>query len=64
MDKNVLDFFFTFLFSKKSLIFLTFLDFPDRVEILPLLVEIPKFKNQYPQKFHEFFMNSLEIPLF
>ena len=48
MDKNVLDFFFTFLFSKKYLIFLTFLDFPDRVEILPLLVEIPKFKNQYP----------------
>ena len=72
-DKNFLDFSLTFLFSKKSLISLTlpyplpnsltFRDFPDRVETVPLLVEIPKVKNQDPWKFHEFFMNTLQIPL-
>ena len=74
MDKNFLDFSLTFLFSKKALISLTFPnplsnsltfpDFSDRLETVPLLVKIPKAKNQDPWKFHEIFMNTLEIPLF
>ena len=61
MDKNFIDFFLTFLFSKNSDFpdfpwsFTKFPDFPERVETLPLLVEIPKVKNQNPWKFHEFF---------
>ena len=68
MDKNFLDFSLTFLFSKKSLIFLTFLDslpnsrafpdFSDQLETLPLLVEIPKVKTHGNSTF---FMKTLEI---
>ena len=68
MDKNFLDFSLIFLFSKRSLISLTFPDplpnsltfpdFSDRVKTLSLLQQIPKVKSQDPRKFHDFFMNT------